>query len=159
MKNVHLTLEDVSNEHVHHAVKGLISRPLFPDTSSWAQGSRPASNLGMRVNFPAIQITANGHQWVKAQVSSLLRRGPNEPQRAAEGNEGWKSDRTSRPTPLPSVEWCMDSRNRGRRVLLRGLPGMVPESRIRRAAAGYGVEVSNSGSGDGEGNDVKRLPA
>ena len=157
MKNVHLTLQDIGYEQAQHAIKALIGRPLFPDTSTWAQGPRPASNLGMRANKPAFTIAANGHQWVKGQVSSLQRYAPNEPQRSPESSGGWRNEQTSRQAELPSVEWCMDSRDRGRRVLLRGLPGMVPEFRIRHAAAGYGVEGSKSE--DGESEDIKRLPA
>jgi hypothetical protein len=51
----------------------------------------------------------------------------------------------------------MDRRMRGRRVLLRGLPGLVQERRIRKAGGEYGVQPEQQVESEME--DVKRLPA
>jgi hypothetical protein len=149
-KSIHLTLEDINSEQAHHAINALLKRPLFPDTSSWVQGPRPASNLGMRANMPAYPTAATGYKWVHAQVGHLERGGGR-----SEG--GWSPDATQRQVRAPSVDWCMDSRYRGRRVLLRGLPGMVPDFRIRQAASAFGVEPSPKKGA--ETDDLKQLPA
>jgi hypothetical protein len=141
-KNVHLTLEDVDYEQAHHAIKAVTGRPLFPETSSWVQGPRPASNLG------------TAYKWVDGQLRSLERTGIDSSRSSDRPEGGWKTDATSRPIEIPSVEWCMDTRNKGRRVLLRGLPGMTPEFRVRQAGADFGVEPTQIE----EKEDVKRLP-
>jgi len=153
-KNVHLTLEDVSYEQAHHAIKAVTGRPLFPETSSWLQGPRPASNLGMRPNLPAYPSRFTAYKWVDGQLRSLERTGVDSPRSPDRPEGGWKTEASSRPIEIPSVEWCMDTRNKGRRVLLRGLPGMTPEFRIRQAGADYGVEPTQIE----EKEDVKRLP-
>jgi hypothetical protein len=161
VKNVHLTMEDVDYDQAHHAIKAVLARPLFPDTSVWAQSNRPASNLGMRPSIPAYPIAFNAHQWINGQLKSLPRAGAMEKpdqQRAQERREiGWKNDMSRQSIDLPSVEWCMDTRSRGRRVLLRGLPGLVQEYRIRRAGGEYGVDQDQKGADERE--DIKRLPA
>lgn len=154
-KNVHLTLQDVDYDQAHRALQAVLTRPLFPETSSSVQGPRPASNLGMRPNLPAYPTHFNGYQWVTGQIRSLERTGT-EPSRASERPEGgWKTDASSRQIGAPSVEWCMDTRVKGRRVLIRGLPGLMPEYRIRQAGAGYGVEPSQVADME----DIKQLPA
>jgi hypothetical protein len=153
-KNVHLTLEDVDYEQAHHAIKAVTGRPLFPETSSWVQGPRPASNLGMRPNLPAYPSRFTAYKWVDGQLRSLERTGIDSSRSSDRPEGGWKTDATSRPIEIPSVEWCMDTRNKGRRVLLRGLPGMTPEFRIRQAGADFGVEPTQIE----EKEDVKRLP-
>ena len=161
VKNVHLTMHDVDYDQAHHALKAMLSRPLFPDTSTWAQGSRPASNLGMRPHVPAYPIAFAAHQWVNGQLRSLPRGGQpddGESARAQERSEkGWKSETSRRRSELPTPEWSMDRRMRGRRVLLRGLPGLVQERRIRKAGGEYGVQPEQQVESEME--DVKRLPA
>jgi hypothetical protein len=153
-KNVHLTLQDLDFEQARHANQALVSRPLFPETSSSAQGPRPATNLGMKPHLPAYPINITAEQWVSRQLATLMRTDSAENPRRSEA--GWKSDNTQMKAPVPSTEWCMDRNYRGRRVLLRGLPGMIPGFRMRQAVAGYGVEPMSAGTE--EADDVKRLP-
>jgi hypothetical protein len=93
----------------------------------------------MRPNLPAYPSRFTAYKWVDGQLRSLERTGIDSSKTSDRPEGGWKTDATSRPIEIPSVEWCMDTRNIGRRVLLRGLPGMTPEFRIRQAGADYGV--------------------
>jgi hypothetical protein len=108
----------------------------------------------MRADIPAYPTANDGKQWVQDLLKSLPGGRPRE---AKESAYAWKVDTKREDGEIPSAEWSMDGRTRGRRVLLRGLPGLLPAWRIRRVTGEYGVAPEQRGQK--ETDDVKRLPA
>lgn len=72
------------------------------------------------------------------------------------GARGWNADRTSVVAEVPDVDWCRDTRDKGKRVVIRGLPGQVDQRFVRMLGRDCGVEQGNGARE--EGDDVKRLP-
>jgi hypothetical protein len=147
-------MTDISQDEALHAISTIAGRPLFPETSTWAHAPRPASNLGLKADIPAFPSAFNAHQWVQGQLGSVYAVSGSGSGASGTG-QGWTA--TSRiPPDRPSPEWCMDNRTRGRRVLIRGLPGMMPAWRCRKLGHDCGVET-NVREEEGR-EDVKRLP-
>jgi hypothetical protein len=148
MKNVHVALPDLTLPQATHAIESLQKQPLFPDTSARSQSITLMSDVGLRADIPAYPTRYTAHQWLQGQIGSLTE--------SSSGPE-YRKDVARVESVKPTVEWSMDNRTRGRRVLIRGLPGLLPEYRLRRVGEDCGVEPDVKGMTDRE--DVKRLPA
>lgn len=72
------------------------------------------------------------------------------------GARGWNADRSTVVAEVPDIDWCRDTRDKGKRVVIRGLPGQVDQRFVRMLGRDCGVEQGNGGRE--EGDDVKRLP-
>lgn len=159
-KSIHLTL-DRNPDIVRHAYERLQARPPFPDLSGLAHGRKPSNNLGMRPIFPLQSTDLSARAWVESQIRTLpTSSAPSSS--AAQGQKhgahtGWNASRNTAQAGLPDVDWCMDTRARGRRVVVKGLPGMLDQRFVRLLGEDCGVEQGHRGFMTGD--DVKQLPA
>jgi hypothetical protein len=69
---------------------------------------------------------------------------------------GWNAERSNVVAEVPDNDWCRDSRDKGKRVVIKGLPGQIDQRYVRILAEDCGVEQGHGGRL--EGDDVKRLP-
>lgn len=79
------------------------------------------------------------------------------PNRNRQGlSTGWNAERSDVVVEAPDNDWCRDIRDKGKRVVINGLPGTLDQRWVRLLGADCGVEQGHRGRM--EGDDVKQIP-
>ena len=185
-KSVHVALPRGVPSLRSHALDSIRKNPLFPDLTPIPKDGRhrPAGNLGMRIPYHAAACHMGARDWTNSLLGALpqpdsridnRRRNTNNANSAGDaatesesnvegakggmkyGNRGgWNAARAGVVAELPDNDWCRATKDKGKRVVIKGFPGQIDQRFVRLLAGDCGVEQGNGGRE--EGDDVKRLP-